>query len=967
MDWYEKPPLEQLIHDGVGHLDGGHSGRYPWGSGDHPYQHSADFLGRIKELKDAGFSQVEIAKALGLKNTNELRVQMSLARSDSRAAEVAKVKELYNDGYSPTEIARTLGYKNESSVRNLLNPEREKKPLESQVTADFLREQVEQKGMIDVGKGVERFLGISRNRLDQALYILEREGYPVYGGGVQQVTNKGKQTNFKVLCPKGTEHKDIYDVSKINSVVEYTSKNDGMSFETFRYPKSMDSSRLAIRYAEDGGKEKDGVIELKRGVDDLSLGESHYAQVRILVDDKKYLKGMAVYSDPEEFPPGVDVIFNTNKTKDVPKLDVLKDIKNDPDNPFGSLIKVNGQSTYIDKDGNEQLSLINKRADESDWSDWSNAVPAQFLSKQSKQLIEKQLTLSIADKKEEYEEICALTNPTVKKMRLQKFSEDCDSSAVQLKAAALPSQHYHVILPLIDIPENEVYAPNYKNGTKLALIRYPHGGTFEIPIVTVNNKNEKAMKLIGNTGSDAICINSKVAERLSGADFDGDTVMAIPTGNGVNITTQPQLKGLKEYKYPDGHIDIFDPKEAYPPVTKKVGDEIKIVSKVMSKAATQQQMGIISNLITDMTLKGANSEELAAAVRHSMVVIDANKHKLDYKQSEKDNHIDILKKRYQLHYDENGRPRYGASTLISAAKSKEIVLKRKGAPRINPDTGELEYKEVYEEYQVPKKTKANKAIQERIDILKKEISNETDETKKQKAVEEIKLLRSKMDYDTKVRTQDSTKMAETKDARTLSTGTIPEELYANYANSLKAMANTARKEILATEKLHYSKSARITYQNEVNSLNAKLNKALMNAPKERKAQLLANSEIKAKKEANPDLKNNKAELKKLEQMALTRARAVVGAKREPIDISDREWEAIQAGAISENNLLKILTYAKMEDVIERSTPRQRKELSPSRIAKIEAMKASGFTTEQIAEAVGVSPTTVIKVLRGQTK
>ena len=33
--------------------------------------------------------------------------------------------------------------------------------------------------------------------------------------------------------------------------------------------------------------------------------------------------------------------------------------------------------------------------------------------------------------------------------------------------------------------ENEVYAPNYKNGEQVALIRYPHAGTFEIPILTV--------------------------------------------------------------------------------------------------------------------------------------------------------------------------------------------------------------------------------------------------------------------------------------------------------------------------------------------------------------------------------------------------------------------------------------------------------------------------------------------------
>lgn len=167
--------------------------------------------------------------------------------------------------------------------------------------------------MIDVGTGVERELGISKEKMNQALYILEMEGYPIYGGGVPQVTNPGKQTNIKVLCPPGTEHKEIYNFENVHSVRDYVSHDDGETFDKFVYPKSMDSSRLKIRYAEDGGIQKDGVIEIRRGVDDLSLGDSHYAQVRILVDGNRYLKGMAVYSD--DLPDGVDVMFNTNKKR----------------------------------------------------------------------------------------------------------------------------------------------------------------------------------------------------------------------------------------------------------------------------------------------------------------------------------------------------------------------------------------------------------------------------------------------------------------------------------------------------------------------------------------------------------------------------------------------------------------------------------------------------------------------------
>lgn len=241
-------------------------------------------------------------------------------------------------------------------------------------------------------------------------------------------------------------------------------------------------------------------------------------------------------------------------------------------------------------------------------------------------LIKKQLNLTKADKQAEFDEICALNNPTVKKNLLKSFADDCDAAAVHLKAAALPRQKYQVILPLTSIKDDQVYAPNYNDGEKVALIRYPHGGTFEIPILTVNNKHAEGKRVLGTTPADAIGISSKVAERLSGADFDGDTVMVIPTGKSIKITSTPPLKGLER----------FDPKTSYP---ERQG------MKYMKN--TQTEMGIISNLITDMTLKGANQDELARAVRHSMVVIDAEKHKLDYKKSEADNGIAALKKKYQ--------------------------------------------------------------------------------------------------------------------------------------------------------------------------------------------------------------------------------------------------------------------------------------------------------------------------------
>lgn len=898
-----KPSLEELIHYGMPRR----SGRYPWGSGKDPYQHSGDFLSRIDQLSKSGMTEKEIAESMGL-NTTQLRIQKSMAKEERRSLEVARAKGLREKGYSLKEIANEMGYKNDSSVRSLLNEGSEQRMNQSKKTADFLKKQVDEKGMIDVGVGVERELGISREKLNTALYMLEMEGYNTYGGGVPQVNNPGKQTNIKVLCPPGTQHKDIYNYDKVNSITNYTSHDDGKTFETFHYPSSLDSKRLQVRYAEEGGIDMDGVIELRRGCPDLDLGGSHYSQVRILVDKTHYLKGMAVYSD--DLPPGVDVRFNTNKSKDKAKMDCLKKIKDDPDNPFGSLIKAGGQSYFTDpKTGERKLSLINKRADEGDWGDWADKLPSQFLSKQNLSLVKRQLGLAKDSKQQEFDEIMALTNPTVKKKLLQSFSDDCDSAAVHLQAAALPRQKYQVILPVTSMRDNEIYAPNYKNGEKVALVRYPHGGLFEIPILTVNNKQKDAKKMMGDNPLDAVGINSKVAERLSGADFDGDTVMVIPTHNGkVTISSKPPLKELEG----------FDPKMAYP---ERQG------MKYMRN--TQTEMGKISNLITDMTLLGASDQELARAVKHSMVVIDAEKHKLDYKQSEIDNGIASLKKKYQGHY-EDGRYKEGAGTLISRAKSQQSVLKRQGSPIIDPKTGKQSWK-----------------VADDLTYQKKVIDKKTGE----------------VTYKTITRTQKSTKMFETDDAYTLvSKAKNPTELaYADYANSMKALGNQARKAMVSTKDTPYSPAARATYQAQVDSLGAKLNIALKNAPKERQAQTMANAVVQAKKKDNPDMSNK--EIKKAGQQALDQARRKVGAKKEQINITEKEWEAIQAGAVSTNKLKQILDNADMDKVKQLATPRKNNSLNSQNISRINSLRSNGYTTSEIADKLGISTSTVIEALK----
>ena len=940
-----------------------HSGRYPWGSGENPYQRNGDFLSRVDELKGQGLSDTEIAKAMGL-TTTQFRTQRSLAKDERRALEVERAKALQSDGYNPSEIARMMRYNSESSIRSLLNSDSEARMNQARVTAENLKRQVDEHGMIAISAGTERYLGVSREKLEEALYILELEGYNHFGGGVPQVTNKGQQTNIRVLCPPDTPYKEItrtytdkngevhekvtkvsssiYDFDKVHpleEVCDSISYDNGDSFQKgFHYPASMNSERIQVVYAEQGGTKKDGVIELRRGVNDLSLGDAHYAQVRILVDGTHYLKGMAMYAD--DLPDGVDVRFNTNKKEGTPVCGpkdntVLKTIKKDPNNPFGSLIKEHGgQSFYDDPNGEftdpktgkkQSLSLINKRAEEGDWSDWDDKLPSQFLSKQSLKLIKNQLSLTMADAQAEYDEICSLTNPTVKKVLLQSFADDCDAAAVHLKAASLPRQKYKVILPITSMKDDEVYAPGYENGEKVALIRFPHGGTFEIPVLTVNNKQAEAKSKLG-LAKDAVGINSKVAERLSGADFDGDTVMIVPTGKGVKITSTPPLKGLEGF---DGKLEYgHDSTKTDPDGTVhyyRNGREFKPMKN------TQTEMGIISNLITDMTLRGAKEEELAKAVRHSMVVIDAEKHGLDYKQSEKDNDIAYLKKTYQGTTDANGRYHEGAATLISRSKSQQEVLKRKGSPKVNQKgkdwydpskpEGSLIWNSVTEEY--------------------------TDKNGK-----------------VKVRTQKSTKMAETDDARLLISDayTPQERAYAEYANQRKDLANKARLEIINTGKIAYSASAKATYKEEVDGMLADLNIALRNAPKETQAQIIANSKVAAMKKANPDMTSK--EIKKASQQALTEARIQMGAERIKVPLDEKRWEAIQAGAISESQLIKILNNSDIDEVRQYATPRTTSTLSPAKVNKIEAMQASGnYSIAEIAQAVGVSSSTVSKYLK----
>ena len=886
---------EELRHYGTPR----HSGRYPWGSGKDPYQNAIGWRGHIQELKDKGLSDVEIARAEGM-TTTQLRARQALTKAEIRANNTTQVLRMKERGYSNMEIGRRMGL-NESTVRSLLDPVLAERASITMVTANMLKDSVDMKRFVDVGAGIENHIGVSRTKLNTAIAELQEQGYKVHRVNVPQVGMPGQFTIVKVLGAPDTQWREIVDEFDKIQPLTATSDDHGRTFSNLGLGpiQMVDSNRIQVRYAEEGGGDKDGVIELRRGAQNLDMGGSKYAQVRIGVDGSHFLKGMAIYND--DMPDGVDIIFNTNKHPTGNKLDAMKKLKRDPadpekldpDNPFGASIK-------RERDGQRlaQRGAINIVNEEGDWESWSKTLSSQMLSKQTVPLAKTQLDLALKQKQEEYSEIMTLTNPVVQKQLLLAFADDCDASAVHLKAAGLPRQASKVILPVPNMKATEVYAPTFKNGETVVLIRHPHGGTFEIPQLTVNNKSKAAQAVMKNA-PDAIGINPSVAQKLSGADFDGDTVIVIPNNAGL-VRSSASLKALEN----------FDPIEMY-----RIPEDSNI--KPITPKHMQNQMGVVSNLITDMTIKGANTDEVARAVRHSMVIIDSEKHGLDYRRSYVDHGIASLAEKYQ-----SGK-RGGASTIISKASSEIRVPHRRSNPRLDTDSSSPTFgMKLYTQ------------------------TGETYLDKKGRVIE---------------RTTPSTRMAEETDAFNLSSGRQIEEVYAEYANNLKTLATTSRRNAILTIPTPYSPSARQAYENEVASLNAKLNVSLKNKPIERQAQILANSVVNRKKQANPGMEAD--EIKKVSNQALAEMRVRTGAKKFQVAITDKEWEAIQAGAVSPSKLTQILQNTDLDRIKQLATPRTTISMTPSRVERAKSLLSVGHTQAEVAEILGVSTSTLSSALR----
>jgi gp106 len=867
-----------LEHQGTPHQGSvPHSGRYAWGSGKNSYQRATSWSDTVAKYRKTGLTDTQIATKLGI-TTSEFRARNTIANQTIRLKNQSMIMELHEKGLGPTEISRRTGIP-ESSVRMNLNEQVRHNVNRMESVKNDLKALIDENPYLDVGLGSAQQLGIKENTLKRAVQQLEAEGYHMHKVYVKNATNDDHWVEMKVLTKESNP--DIVREHKHEIVPPNLYKaGDGTTKLGLRPIEHIDWKRVSIRYDEQGGTDKDGVMELRPGVKDLDLGGSRYAQVRIGVGGTHYLKGMAVYGDPKDFPKGVDVIFNTNKKQGTPKESVLKKLKDDPDNPFGAQIKANGQK-----------GAINKVNEEGDWGTWSKTLSSQFVSKQPPALVKGRIQTTYDKLQKEFNEINSLTNPVIKKALMQDFADGLTTKRHNLKLTGFDRMKGQVILPLSGIKANEIYAPNFKNGEKVVLVRYPHGGIFELPELTVNNKLEKGPAKFMKGAKDAVGIDSSVASKLSGADFDGDTVMVIPN-NKNGIKTSRSLKELKN----------FDTNKYYSTDPKVLKRDSK-----GNWPEKQRKMGEVSNLITDMTLKGASQSEIARAVKHSMVVIDAEKHNLDYKRSERENDIPSLKKKYQEHYDViSGKIKNGASTLISRSKTEHRTL------------------EYWEKARTPEELAANPKLKP---TIKKSKTVSTDHV-----VEMVK------------------------DAKTLGSGTPIENMYGDYINALGKMRAKANKVVETTPNMTMNKEAKLQYKSQVESLQNKLNLALSNSPRERQAQLIANKVIAEKRDPNMQ----KDQLKKLKQQAIAAARVRTGADAASsrITIEPDEWKAIQSGAVSTKMLTDIIRFSDSDRLKQLATPKKEDAMSLSNANRAKGMLKNGRTYAEVAEALGVSVSTV---------
>ena len=1059
VDWYLEELLDVASADSITHYGKAHdenppgpgSGRYPWGTGNRQHQHDWDLYNRIKKYKDLNpdLSESQIAAHFGFYtldskgnpvidpktgepkgNINRLRAEYSVASQNRRKDIYAEFKwydESINpetgEHYTDTQIARMMSNDektyNESSIRAMRKTIDNNKVNKVTEVANELEEQSKKLGYIDIGKGVEYTLGTSADGLNTAVEMLKKKGYTVQNAYLRQVQDPSRNTPYVVLCPPGSENdppiwKHPEDIKRIADPSDKDNDISIMNAERgIGDPPLVSLDRIKIRYDEQGGRDRDGMVQIRAVRDengnlvaaspDLSLGNAKYAQVRIGVEGNRYIKGMAVYD--EDLPKGTDIVVNSNKSEAQGVNKALKPMEMDANdntklakNPFGTTIV---PTVVRDKDGNatdvrSAINFVGATKDdahvEGRFGDYSKNLPSQFLSKQGLPLVKQQLKLDSQTREDRLADIESINNPLVKRRALIDFADECDRAAVDLKAAPIAGQKYAVLLSVPSLKNTEVFYPNLPTGTTVALVRFPHEGPFEIPICTVNNNNKEAKSFM-DRAKDAIGVNPHTASELSGADFDGDTCIVIPmtkkNADGEFVSSV-KIKGIGTGAPKLPHLDGFDPTASYgidnPRFSsmKAVGPDGKehpTYAYFKTTKAKGIEMGKITNLITDMYVKGCNDpDELSRATRYAMVVIDAQKHELNYKAAKEDLKINELYKKYQD--NPGGKP--GASTLISRASAEKDVPARQEwsadrAGAINPITGE-------KVYTPPKRTTVDAPYVEKVEApsdyrykgrRSKYLRNPDGSYVEATWDGEVKKNedgsyyydrgsgKTKWGHKEVARTTKTTRMGDAKNAEELYSRdkTEVEQAYAAYANHMKTLANQARLAAISPS-LRQVKSpeAAKKYSKEVKELKDALVEAQKNSPRERQAQLLATSLVNSIVDTNPEYYKEPDHKKKLKAQELDYARKQTGAGKNRIKFTEKQWEAINAGAVSDSMLQSLLANADKDSYMSLALPKTNK-ISDAKQARIKSLYKAGWTQEEIADAVGVSSSTVSNIVK----
>lgn len=869
-----------------------------WGTKEHPYDTANAFLEALAQFKAGGGTDKEFGDYLGLSSSN-FRDMKSAAKNDVLSENIKSLNDMINRGNSLRSAAAALGVP-EATARGWLSTKSNKGGSQIDSITSELRNMLADGKYVDIGEGSEYILGVSTEKLRAAVKKLETEGYHVINYYQRQMTSINK-TQMKVLVPADVESVDVRkDKSKISPPLFYMDSSTGKA-EKFERPRSISSNRVQVLAADDPhplggvGIDRDGLIEVRRGVPELSLGKANYAQVRILVDGNKYLKGMCVYAPEGSLPDGIDVRFNSNK----PTAEKgYKEAKSNPNNPFGANIKEDdelmlAQRHYIDKDGNRQLSCLNIVSEEGTWFEWSKSLASQVLSKQRIDVIKRQLDSSLNANYRSYLKIMEIENEDIRAKMLDDLAGKIDQNAVALKGAAFNRQAAHVIIPNPDLKPGEIYAPNYRDGESCVLIRFPHGGLFEIPAVKVNNKSKSSKELIGNS-IDAICMNPVDAKTLSGADFDGDTVQVIPNNDGAMIRMEAQ-KDLQD----------FDP-GIY-----KLGNYPN-EKPLKNKERGYQYMGSITNLITDMSMMGADVKDLVAATKFSMVAIDAWKHGYAVKPAWKELGIDDLIKKYR-------HGKRGASTIISRTKSPVYVP---------------EQRLVTNKYEVPK-----------------------DRLKDWEAGKPVYIPTGRKKFDKKtgeyVVAQMTVDKGSVQDPRNLVGHLSPkEDVYADFAYNMHELANSCRKEARMAAAYQKDVNATNKYADAVESIKAKVISRKRKSPYERLAQLIAEADLQVKISDAPELTDNPKELKKAAAASLERARKKIQLTDVDITLTDEEWEALFSNALTSDMFNYVLRHCDPIELSKRALHESDPVMSENMVKRINEMSKNGYSRLEIAEHTG---------------